>query len=281
MRAVRELIAAVPGAQFGRRTQRATARRSPACGNLSAHKRTFPAVPVEGERQGCLPGAHARVTLRRRSGYIQSVTVDALAVGTARPNLDLAIDLGDTPALLDVAEHMDALVGVWAYCLERSRRAERGRHTSIVRPPPPQTRAEVEADVARQLAVRNGPRLLAVKRMSLASPWEALLTVAAGKSAPVLYLGAAVVALERLMRMLMEWQQHRMDMAERKGALSIDRPELMELRALLERHAARGRDEAGEPSDSAVPPRTVEPSDPIVTLARRRIVRAQLIPDEE
>ena len=46
----------------------------------------------------------------------------------------------------------------------------------------------------------------------LGSSWEALLTVVADKSAPLLYGGAALVALQRLLKMLMDWQQHRMNL---------------------------------------------------------------------
>jgi hypothetical protein len=58
---------------------------------------------------------------------------------------------------------------------------------------------------------------LCVKSMRLGSSWEALLTVVADKSAPLLYGGAALVALQRLLKMLMDWQQHRMNLRERRA----------------------------------------------------------------
>jgi hypothetical protein len=106
--------------------------------------------------------------------------------------------------------------------------------------------------------------------MSLSSPWEALLTVAAEKSAPLLYAGAAMVALQRLLQMVMEWQRHRLDVADRR--LRIEAVQL------LRQHATEVRRDGGPASE-------IEPSSEalaaLVTLAQLPIVRAEIQSEEQ
>jgi hypothetical protein len=106
--------------------------------------------------------------------------------------------------------------------------------------------------------------------MSLSSPWEALLTVAAEKSAPLLYAGAAIVALQRLLQMVMEWQRHQLDVAERR--LQIEAAQL------LRQHATEVRREGGSAAEIEA---SSEALAALVTLARQPIVRAEIQSEEQ
>jgi hypothetical protein len=127
--------------------------------------------------------------------------------------------------------------------------------------PPP------EVGSPKQLSIR---RSLVIRRMSLNSPWEALLTVAAEKSAPLLYAGAVVVALQRLLQMVMEWQRHRLDVADRR--LQI------EAMQLLRQHATEVRREGGAVSELTPSPEALAA---LVSLARLPVVRAEIRSEEQ
>ncbi|MFK4246125.1 hypothetical protein ACI2KV_24925 [Micromonospora chokoriensis] len=55
-----------------------------------------------------------------------------------------------------------------------------------------------------------------VQRLGLASPLEAVLATVAADVKPVGYLVAALVGVERIFRMVIDWQKHRADLAERR-----------------------------------------------------------------
>lgn len=170
-----------------------------------------------------------------------------------RPVLDVAIDLGSMPPVVRVTECISAVTSVWV----RSALVAGVRLTS-----PPS-----EVGSPKQVSIRQS---LVIRRMSLSSPWEALLTVAAEKSAPLLYGGAALVALQRLLQMVMEWQRHRLDVAERR--LQIEAAQLLRQHA-MEVHREGGQVSEIEPSPEALAA--------LVTLARQPIVRAEIQSEEQ
>ncbi|MFE9959239.1 hypothetical protein [Micromonospora sp. NPDC005299] len=57
-----------------------------------------------------------------------------------------------------------------------------------------------------------------VRQLKIASPLEAVLTTLAGDVKPVGYSVGALVVAERILQMIMDWQKHRADLAERKEA---------------------------------------------------------------
>ena len=173
-------------------------------------------------------------------------------VGVDQPVLDVAIDLDQMPPVVRVTECLGALTGAWV-------RSALVAGVRLASPPS-------EVGSPKRVSIRQS---LVVRRMSLSSPWEALLTVAAEKSAPVLYAGAAMVALQRLLQMVMEWQRHRLDVAERRLQIEVAQ--------LLRQHATEVRREGGPVSE-------IEPSSDaltaLITLARRPILRAEIQPED-
>lgn len=186
------------------------------------------------------------------SGWMRDMDVQP-RVGVYQPVLDVAIDLGPMPPVVRVTECISAVTGVWV-------RSALVAGVRLASPPS-------EVGSPKRVSIRHS---LVVRRMSLSSPWEALLTVAAEKSAPLLYAGAAMVALQRLLQMVMEWQRHRLDVADRR--LRIEAVQL------LRQHATEVRRDGGPASE-------IEPSSEalaaLVTLAQLPIVRAEIQSEEQ
>ncbi|XVS66079.1 hypothetical protein ACQPYE_08500 [Actinosynnema sp. CA-299493] len=67
--------------------------------------------------------------------------------------------------------------------------------------------AALVADIKEELLIR---------KTSMASPWTSILKVAANNSAPVAYGLAGLYGLQRLLRMLMDWQEHRRELVRKK-----------------------------------------------------------------
>ncbi|MGW4397280.1 hypothetical protein ACWEHA_18505 [Amycolatopsis nivea] len=67
---------------------------------------------------------------------------------------------------------------------------------------------------------------LRVVRMSMSSPWQVVLAEVARASSPVAYTGAALFALQQLLKMVMSWQQHRIELARAEVDLQSRRDEL-------------------------------------------------------
>ncbi|WP_406641162.1 hypothetical protein [Amycolatopsis sp. WGS_07] len=89
---------------------------------------------------------------------------------------------------------------------------------------------------------------LRVVRMSMASPWQVVLAEVAKASSPVAYTGAALIALQQLLKMVMVWQQHRIELARAEIDLQARRHELA-LRVMRESGTVVGQ----LPSESADP----------------------------
>jgi hypothetical protein len=201
-----------------------------------------------------------------------AVTEQTLRARTARPLLDLAIDLGELPAAADVAETMAATLELWDHCVRLVRRffppdlaeierREYRRH--------PKTGRLVPMDVE-----------LRVKRLSLHSPLEVLFVAVANKSAPVLWGGAALFALERILQMIQSWQMGRLDYRERRAQVQAVEHEAEQL---LARHATQvAYEHSAERRPATDRPRTPdsEAVEAVRVLSRSQIVRAEIRADE-
>jgi len=131
-------------------------------------------------------------------------------------NLYLVIDLGSFPRIQAVSDRLTALDVLWDHCLFLT--SDRYRSYSDYRQAVQRRKKSRDRDYWSRPLVDTSE--LRIRRMSLDSPWEVLLTVAAERSEPIMYGGAAIVAMDRLLKMLMDWQRHRMDMSERRAGLS-------------------------------------------------------------
>ncbi|MFI9825274.1 hypothetical protein ACIHFC_33280 [Streptomyces sp. NPDC052013] len=133
------------------------------------------------------------------------------------PELEFVIDLGPQAPTLDSFERcFSALV---ATCDMGVRIAHAG---------PP--RAWLPSDLDNRIsATPDGEwtgeflsyEILQVRRTSLASPWETVLTVAASRSYVVLYGAVALIAVERILRMIMDWQTHRVELEARRREIEV------------------------------------------------------------
>ena len=143
-----------------------------------------------------------------RVGQDEAVTTSTdLGTQTGTRLLYLSADLGNRPRLEDFHRNTAALLTFARYA------------TGVVQPRP----ESLWLPPIRQTEVQ-------IVRTSLASPWVSVLADLARNSAPIGYGTASLYALHRVLRLVMTWQQHRLDIAERR--LHLD-----ELRhALAEEH---------------------------------------------
>jgi hypothetical protein len=79
-------------------------------------------------------------------------------------------------------------------------------------------------DLPRSLVARASPRMV---RTSMSSPWVSVLGTLAEKSTPIAYTVSVLYSLERLLKMVMNWQRHRVQMQGER--LSLRRREIEEL----------------------------------------------------
>ncbi|MFC8296274.1 hypothetical protein [Micromonospora orduensis] len=122
---------------------------------------------------------------------------------TETPTLLIIADLGDLPKLSHVKRYVDQLdrVGCVGEAVGRFR-ATRWNQPRL--------------SLAAQMRVVGNPSLH-VARMRLESPFEVVLTTVADQFSPVAYGIAGMAVMERIVRLIMDWQKHRMEINE--GAL--------------------------------------------------------------
>jgi hypothetical protein len=200
------------------------------------------------------------------------------------PVFDLAVDLGEAPPLQDVLGYLETLNYAWEdtfdMLTDAHLRQYQGGADVIEVEGQVRRRDEWRKETSPEERLRallqgreHGRRSLLVQRMSLASPWEALLAVATEKSAPVMYGAAALVAFQRLLGTVMDWQRHRMDLLERRSKLAIDQRALDELTTAIVAQRSELERAFGVPlGDSRL--RGIE------RLAKAPILRADLLSDE-
>lgn len=126
------------------------------------------------------------------------------------PELVLQVDLGDAPALVDF---FDCVLALRATCAMGMRIAHYGPPRSWL---PPTLDERVSQEWTGEAAPEN---VLRVRRTSLASPWETVLTLAAERSYVVLYGTVALISVERILKMIMDWQTHRLGLEIRRREL--------------------------------------------------------------
>ncbi|MGW2826396.1 hypothetical protein ACWC24_36235 [Streptomyces sp. NPDC001443] len=152
------------------------------------------------------------------------------------PELEVVIDLGDNPTL---ADFVSCAVALRATC-------EVGMMIADVGHIPGSWWPSVVGDLNRQQWTGESfpSDILRVRRTVLASPWETVLVVAAGRSYVVLYGGVALIAVERILKMIMDWQTHRLELEMRRREIQT---------APSEGEARVGDVEPGTPVDNGEP----------------------------
>ncbi|MFB9930136.1 hypothetical protein ACFORO_16735 [Amycolatopsis halotolerans] len=158
-------------------------------------------------------------------------TLTDTSAQTGTELLYLSVDLGNRPSLEAFNSNLSALLtlGRFAVQMEPSY-PERERLTA--------TRAD----------------RLTVVRTSLASPWVTVLSELARNSGPLAYGTATLIALHRLLNLVMRWQKHRQDVAEREVHIE-------QLRLLLDEERRRFRYVSPEARKSRENPRPAHRAD--------------------
>ncbi|MFI8529968.1 hypothetical protein ACIGMX_06930 [Streptomyces aquilus] len=130
------------------------------------------------------------------------------------PELEVVIDLGDAPSL---ADFVSCAVALRATCEVGMMIAEAGYIPDSWWP------SDVGDLNRQQWTGESFPSdILRVRRTALASPWETVLVVAADRSYVVLYGGVALIAVERILRMIMDWQTHRLELEMRRREIHTE-----------------------------------------------------------
>jgi hypothetical protein len=130
---------------------------------------------------------------------------------TAAQLLYVSVDLGPQPSLEDFERNVAAPLTLARYARFISEGFVVTTREGMLEAPP---------------VLPDAP--LRVVRTTLASPWISVLADVARNSTPVGYGAAALVALQRLLTMVMTWQRHRQDIAEKQVQLDQLRARLKE-----------------------------------------------------
>ncbi|WP_134662010.1 MULTISPECIES: hypothetical protein [unclassified Amycolatopsis] len=143
-------------------------------------------------------------------------TLTDTSARTGTELLYLRVNLGNRPSLEAFNDNLSALLTL-------------GRFAGQLVPP---------YSAGERLTAARADRLTVV-RTSLASPWVTVLSELARNSAPIGYGTATLIALHRLLNLVMRWQKHRQDVAEREVHIE-------QLRLLLDEERRRFRDVSSE-----------------------------------
>jgi hypothetical protein len=140
--------------------------------------------------------------------------------------LFLSINVGDGPLFQRFSSQVAALDLVQRYCTALARlKGELDRRQGGPAPRRGDRLVTVTPD-------RGNPLVLV--RTEMASPWISVLADLAKGSQPIAYGVSGVFVLHRLMGMVMEWQNHRQALSERRSP--TDSSEDRSVRELLGRH---------------------------------------------
>jgi hypothetical protein len=189
-----------------------------------------------------------------------------VSVQTDAQLLYLAIDLGDRPGYHRFYTQVQQLTHLQWYC------------TNLVPPVPderprPSTTEEDMIkeirDLSREVYSLDEIHLMRFKivRTSVASPWVTILTDAVKNSAPIAYGMGALVTLQRLMQMVMQWQLHRQELSERRHGKDAALEILSRLRNEVKSHgevpegAVEDAANAITRIDSVISSELIEPDD--------------------
>ncbi|MET9264080.1 hypothetical protein [Amycolatopsis sp. NPDC004079] len=202
--------------------------------------------------------------------------------------LFVAVDLGALPALEAVERNTVALRALtrqarMLVALPRMPNAERYLYYRQDRAP----RRDALWRGAAPLSEEGWAADLRVARMSMASPWQVVLAEVARASSPVAYGGAALIALQQLLKMVMTWQQHRVELERAELDLQARRHELA-LRVMRESSTVVGQ-LASESADPATKEQAMTfvaqhpvPNDLLDSVENLNDVRAaELIPPDD
>lgn len=158
------------------------------------------------------------------------------------PRVLVGIDLGSLPDLHQTGRSLSALGDLYESVKDG---------LGVPRTPlPPVLRSYdgVDHEKAQTALLLKRGSHLHVERISLASPLEVVLTVLTNKSAPIAYAVAAFYLVEKSVRLLMDWQQHRADL-DRATAVEAISQEIRD--AIVEQRGAvaKARADGGQSSD--------------------------------
>ncbi|WP_162907097.1 hypothetical protein [Allorhizocola rhizosphaerae] len=191
-------------------------------------------------------------------------------LGTASPVLDLAFHCGEKPSLYEVSLTLNAVSWLGLYSANVAAVADRERFSY------PKVEALFEA--LGSVEDESGLELLRVRRLTFGSPLETIVALASGDGVKVLtFLGGSLLILQRLMRMIIDWQRHRMDLQERRTALARQAGSSEELADVVRKHAASEIGDKSHPISKTAIPQWLQHS--VEAVAKTPILKAEIRPD--
>lgn len=141
-------------------------------------------------------------------------------------SISLVADLGSTPALGEVARYLQAVDRIWFFSMQMAllaanseAGAEARRALRVAR-----SQAGAAADLDDPLIGPRSPlgryrSFLAdyiptpgIYRLQIASPLEVVLTGVASEIKPIGYAMGGMLIIERVFKLVMQWQRHRYDL---------------------------------------------------------------------
>ncbi|MFI7650003.1 hypothetical protein ACIBTZ_28560 [Micromonospora sp. NPDC049460] len=142
------------------------------------------------------------------------------------PSLTVVVDLGTLPTLATVADCIGNLNAIWSYTMQMELLASPGEQGARARHllsevhkaarswgwDSEQTDAELRTFRRTTGALSAKP---GVQRLKIASPLEAVLAAVVSEVKPLGYVLTGVYGIERVLRLVMEWQAHRANLADR------------------------------------------------------------------
>jgi hypothetical protein len=192
----------------------------------------------------------------------------ASSLETGSPVLEVSIRLGRLPRVDEVGAVFASLESVWRSSMYHLR-------PYFVEP------HELPQPVTSHLDPLDPGAILRLRRISLNSPLEILLVTAADRFVPIVYAAAGLVALERALRLVRDWQMMRLDIRERRAQVLMAEQEADEL---LDQHlssiTAEMRAQGRSPRGGEPFLRSSVARDGIRRLSSHPVERATLRPDD-
>lgn len=114
---------------------------------------------------------------------------------STRLSQDLLVvaDLGDMPQAAEVTQFLDSVNGIW-------------KHATLYATDPVTRRPGI---YLHGLSTAQLLPVLRVRRLRMESPLEVVFSNAAEGATPLAYIAVVTLAVERVVRLIMEWQLHR------------------------------------------------------------------------
>lgn len=206
------------------------------------------------------------------------------------PSLTVIADLGNLPTLATVADYIGNLNAIWSYTMQMELLASPGEQGALARHLLREVHKAArtwgwkseQTDAELETFRRTTSGLLAkpgVQRLQVASPLEAVVAAVVSDVKPLGYILTGVYGIERILRVVMDWQKHRADMRDLSGGAkpgiedAVERGKLaVAIAERLSRHGENGTPLRSD-QDEAI--------SALAAVSSHRIVEVRVMPRHE